>query len=1072
MTFDEKRLCELLGFTMSDEQLAAVTADLTEPLLVVAGAGSGKTTVMAARVLWAVAAGGVRPEEILGLTFTSKAAGEFGARVRSLLDRFFGGPAGGPTATGFDHDAAEPSVSTYHAFAHQLVAEHGLRIGIEPGARLLANNETAHLVYRELVNTRRTLTDQSTSMQTVVTAVVSLDQQLAEHAVSPRRLREFDAEVIARIENLGETGKTGKTVAKDREMLAVAQRRQQLSYIVDDVRARKTEQDVIDFADLLRFGHELAHRADVQQIIRERFSLVLLDEYQDTSIVQTELLSSLFGRGHSVTAVGDPLQAIYGWRGASIGAMEEFPGRFGQAEDRPAGICELGISQRSGANILAVANQIAEPLRSDSCHVVTLRPSVNEDGRSRRDGVRISLHETYAQEVEWVADRIAEQVDSGVSCADIAVLCRVARDFAPVQRALNNRGVSAAVSSAEGVLADPLVGEVLSVLAVLDDLAANPAMLSILLGPRLRIGARDLALLGNRAAELAQISRTDFLAPPGVVDLRDPLRGSDPVDLPSLVEALWDPGTDERYAYSAAARSRFAALSRQLEILRGHAGAPLPELVSRVMTTIGLDVEVRLAALAGDSEVIGSPPTSPPTHGLAATHSFMDLVHRYCATEARSSLAGFLSWVRLIEELGGDPDLEVPAVSNSVTLLTVHKAKGLEWDVVAVPFLSEGVFPTSRARPRWTSTVGEIPHLLRGDANRLVDLRDQGTIGHREFADGMKHHAEAEERRLAYVATTRPTRLLLASGHWWGPTQTRERAPSRYLMAAHETLVEHSPDDPWVGSSTYDKNPARESEQTFSWPPDLATASKKRREQAVALASGGLTSGLADMTTAAGSEELSVTEQDLVTDWDSDIELLLAERATGEFPPTSELPTTLTTTELMSAHRDRGAFLASRRRPLPRPPSPAASRGTRFHTWVEERFGQRPLFDELPGAWDEDVFTDTELADLQAGFLETPYANLIPHAIEVPFSIVIGGRVIRGRIDAIYFVDGQWQVVDWKTQLRASADPIQLAIYRAAWAQLAGITEDEIVGIFVYVHRGEITVFDDLPAAGDLLAPV
>lgn len=1055
MSFNETHLADLLGFTMSDEQLAAVTADLSEPLLVVAGAGSGKTTVMAARVLWAVAAGGVAPQEILGLTFTSKAAGEFGARVRSLLDRFFGGPVGGPAGP----DEADPSVSTYHAFAHQLVAEHGLRIGIEPGARLLADNETAHLVYRELVNTRRTLTDQSTSMQSVVAAVVSLDQQLAEHAVSPQRLRDFDGQVIARIDGLS------KTVLKDREMRAVAQRRRQLSYLVDDVRARKTELDVIDFSDLLRFGNELARRDDVQRIIRERFSLVLLDEYQDTSIVQTELLSSLFGRGHPVTAVGDPLQAIYGWRGASTGAMEEFPSRFGRDERQPARVCELGISQRSGANVLAVANQIADPLRSQSCQVVTLRPAITDTGRSRQDGVRVSLHETYSEEVEWVADRIAEQVDSGVKCADIAILCRAARDFAPIQRALDARGVSAAVSSAEGVLADALVSEVLSVLSVLNDLSANPAMVSILLGPRMRIGARDLALLGTRAAELAHAARVDLTSDAGVVDLREGARGRDPVDLPSLVEAMTDLGSADRYRYSDAARSRLVGLSRQLEMLRSHVGAPLPELVSRVVTTIGLDVEVRLAALTGDAEVIGSPPTSPPTHGLAAITSFTDLVHRYCATDTRASLAGFLAWVRLVEDLGGDPELDVPAPADSVTLLTVHKAKGLEWEVVAVPFMSEGVFPTSRSRPRWTTAVGEIPHRLRGDADRLVDLRDHGTAGHGEFAEGMKHHAEAEERRLAYVATTRPTRLLLASGHWWGPTQIRQRAPSRYLLAAQETLIEHHEADPWIGTSAFEKNPALESEPSYSWPPDLATASKRRRDEAVAL-----TESVARGSASSDHRTLTAIEQELAADWDSDIELLLAQRAAVESPVSTELPMTLSTTELLAARRDRSAFMASRRRPLPRPPSSAAARGTRFHTWVEERFGQRPLFDELPGALDEDLFMDSELADLQAGFLATPYADLTPHAVEVPFAIVIGGRLIKGRIDAVYQVDGQWQVVDWKTNLRASADPTQLAIYRAAWAQLAGVPEGEIAGVFVYVRRGDIEVFDNLPSASELLS--
>ncbi|NQU37676.1 MAG: ATP-dependent helicase, partial [Actinobacteria bacterium] len=587
---------------------------------------------------------------------------------------------------------------------------------------------------------------------------------------------------------------------------------------------------------------------------------------------------------------------------------------------------------------------------------------------------------------------------------------------------------------------------------------------SILLGPRLRIGARDLALLGARAAELAHNSKVERVSDGGVVDLRAGLNGRDPLDLPSLIEAVDNPGPAERYGYSDSARPRLAGLSRQLEMLRGHVGAPLPELVSRIVSTIGLDVEVRLAALTGDTEVIRSPETSPATRGLAAIHSFIDLVHRYCAMGSVASLAGFLAWVHLVDDLGGDPELDVPAPADSVTLLTVHKAKGLEWEVVAVPCLSEGVFPTSRSRPRWTTTVGEIPHRLRGDADRLVDLRDHGTAGHGEFAEGMKHQAEAEERRLAYVATTRPTRLLFASGHWWGPTQIRQRAPSRYLSAAHETLVEHPEADPWVATSAFDANPELESEPSYSWPPDLSTPSKLRRDAAVAL-----TNRLADGSELPDIGALSNAEQTLAADWDRDIELLLAERAAVERPTAADLPMTLSTTELLAARKDPAAFMASRRRPVPRRPSPSAARGTRFHTWVEERFGQRPLFEELPGALDEDLFMDTELAELQAGFLKTLYADLTPHAVEVPFAIVIDGRLIKGRIDAVYLVDGRWQVVDWKTNLKAYSDPTQLAVYRAAWAQLAEIPEDQISGVFVYVRRGEVDVFDDLPPLHELL---
>ncbi|HAM21679.1 MAG TPA: ATP-dependent DNA helicase, partial [Actinobacteria bacterium] len=181
MTFTVDQLNRILGFSMSDEQLAAVTADLDIPLLVVAGAGSGKTTVMAARVLWAVGTQQCAPDEIVGLTFTKKAAGELGSRIRQLLEKLFDDYP----PVGFDGEPGSPLVSTYHAFAHQFVAEHGLRIGVEPGARLLSETESLQEAYRVVVNTEYPLTGVGLAPVKLAEVVVKLDQQLSEHLATP-----------------------------------------------------------------------------------------------------------------------------------------------------------------------------------------------------------------------------------------------------------------------------------------------------------------------------------------------------------------------------------------------------------------------------------------------------------------------------------------------------------------------------------------------------------------------------------------------------------------------------------------------------------------------------------------------------------------------------------------------------------------------------------------------------------------------------------------------------------------------------------------------------------------------
>ena len=261
-------LAALLGFELSAEQRAAVTAPL-EPYVVVAGAGSGKTTVMTARVVWLVATGAVRPDQVLGLTFTTKAAGELAARVRRALTRLAG--------AGPDADGGEPTVSTYHAFAGRLIAEHGLRLGVEPGARLLTGGATQQLVHRVVARTTRDLSGYGSALQQVVEHVLALDAELAEHCVEPADLRAFDAGLLAELADVA------KPTAKTREVVAAATRRTELTHLVDEVRAAKSARDVLDFADQMRLGARLAQRhPEVGAALREQFAVVLLDEYQDT----------------------------------------------------------------------------------------------------------------------------------------------------------------------------------------------------------------------------------------------------------------------------------------------------------------------------------------------------------------------------------------------------------------------------------------------------------------------------------------------------------------------------------------------------------------------------------------------------------------------------------------------------------------------------------------------------------------------------------------------------------------------------------------------------------------------
>src|SRR3954471_22307032 len=268
---DRRQLCEALGVPFTEEQLAAITAPL-EPGLIVAGAGSGKTTVMAARVVWLVANDLVAPEEVLGLTFTNKAAAELASRItRSLA-------AAGISTRG--DDRGEPVVSTYHAFAGRLVTEHGLRLGVEPRSRLLADATRFQLAARVLRRHRGPIQHLTNPMSMLIGDLVGLESELSEHLVEPADLIAWDAEWIAELEREcaateGTNGTKGHCDAL-RAMAAVARKRQELAALVSAYRAAKRDLDAIDFGDQVALAARLAEVVPEAGLAeRERAGVVL-----------------------------------------------------------------------------------------------------------------------------------------------------------------------------------------------------------------------------------------------------------------------------------------------------------------------------------------------------------------------------------------------------------------------------------------------------------------------------------------------------------------------------------------------------------------------------------------------------------------------------------------------------------------------------------------------------------------------------------------------------------------------------------------------------------------------------
>jgi len=670
--------------------------------------------------------------------------------------------------------------------------------------------------------------------------------------------------------------------------------------------------------------------------------------------------------------------------------------------------------------------------------------------------VRTIVHETYAGELGWLAARVVETHETLVQAEaarpghlrrsglwrEIGVLVRDNRHAADVFDALTAAGVPVEIVGLQGLLRLPEVSEVVATLTLLDDLTANAELLQLLSGPRWAIGPRDLALLGRRARELAVLSDDGRPARRRPEELAEELRlavaGADPTEVVALSDALDDPGD---LPYSAEARERFALLAAELRHLRGHVGEPLLELVRRIIDTCGIDVE--LASSVSET-------------GRARRENldlFVKAVAEFQAIDGAVTLPALLSYLTAEDELGGGLDVATPSEADSVKLLTVHRAKGLEWDAVFLPGMCAEKFPHSTLRNQWPTSAHVLPIPLRGDVADLPALPEVSVDGLKQFRERAREHQQEEELRLGYVALTRPRHLLWVSSYCWNEQRKTPLGPSPYQETVREAMAGWgaSPEEWCDRPEKGQPNPAVVPGEAVSWPVTEQTAEALRRVAA------------AELVRAVSAEEpdgeLDLVEQAQVGQWDDDLERLLAEAREGstgvlEVP----LPSSLSATAVARLRDDPEAFVADLVRPMPRQPSPAARFGTRFHAWVEARFGQQQLLDpdDLPGRGDADIADDADLQELIARFEQGPFADRVPARIEAPFALVLGGQVVRGRIDAVYAEPGdRWLVVDWKTNRDQTADPLQLALYRIAWAELAGVPVERVDAAFHYVRTGD-----------------
>src|SRR6516165_8567291 len=898
VVYSPAQLARLLRLPEPTPEQAAVIAAPLGPLAVVAGAGSGKSETMAARLVWLVANGLVRPDRVLGLTFTRKAAAEFADRVRSRLERLRRAGLGdtGPTATTDPEDpfGGDPVIGTYHAYAGRLVGDNALREGLEPSMRLITPALSWQLAAQIVAAYDGPMNEVIWTPQTVTAAVLELAGDLSEHLRDAGDVIAVGRWLTAELEAL-----PGRAPGPVRKIMETQRAREQLLPLVEWYVAAKAAREVLDHGDQVALAAQIASRhPEVGAAERARFHVVLLDEYQDTSHAQLVLLRSLFGGGHPVTAVGDPCQSIYGWRGASAENLRRFTADFpvvarmrpfgASAPTGPAPVLVLSTSFRNAARVLDAAAVVQEELRYEAPDVPRL---VSGPDRGGRGAVACALLDTVTDEAGWVAGQIVGLLalgagqapdgqpwpdgrQAGVRPSDIAVLCRKRSQFVPLRRAIEARGVPVEVVGLGGLLVVPEVQDVVATLRVLYDAGASDALARLLTGPRWRIGPRDLVALGRRARDLIREHRAAGKAgqepagpeggaagaagqPRGDVKHADPLAEA-VTDLTaetgSLVEALDDLG-DPR-AYSPAGYARMHALAAELRRLRAHVGRPLADLAAEAERVLGLDIEV------------AARPGADPVAARADLDAFTDVADASTGEGDHGpepTLGAFLAYLTAAqqEEFG----LETGRVgeSDSVKLLTVHAAKGLQWPAVFVPGLAVGersqVFPARpRVSTRWTDNPRLIPFGLRGDAGDLPELLGLDTASLEAFGDACAARDLSEERRLMYVAATRAAFWLGCSGYWWGEGGSSRLGPSPFLEEVRKSGVARVTQ--WAGEPEPDaENPLLATVEAADWPATRAG----RRYEAVREAAALVEAALAQPAPAA--QDLNPRDTELTEAW-------------------------------------------------------------------------------------------------------------------------------------------------------------------------------------------------------------
>ena len=1017
-------------FELAPEKIQAIeNAPLDSPSLVVAGAGSGKTELLAVRVLWLVANGFARPEQILGLTFTKKAATELSKRIFEALIKL---RESSYWPEDLEFEFIAPTISTYNAFSNQIFRDNCLALGYENESTLLSEAAAFQLAREVCVrygsSVSGSLSEIELNLDNLVQKVLELSQAMSDNGQGADAVRELIEKTAYQISSLPK--KAGQQIDSRfgyiDAMVEALKPTPLIAELAEIFQQEKKKRSLVDYSDQVALAYKSVTEIDQAAVsIRESFGQVLLDEYQDTSVLQTKLLSELFSRT-SVFAVGDPNQSIYGWRGASSSNLDQFAVDFGTVNH-----FSLQTSWRNPIQVLEMANKIAEPLltpASFESQSTGIEPVMPVKLRAKQDAIAGITEFFFEQDIEQEAEKVASwlkpAVSSGKSCA---ILMRKRASMALFVDKLQRQGIDVEVVGLGGLLELPEIVDLVSALKVVQRTDSGTELIRLLTGARWRIGIKDIDRLFVIASKLSGPRQEGVF--------REEL---------SIVEAL-DAVLNQKLellnVFSEISLQRLKEAAKLFQNLRAATTLPLTDFVRVCAEELWLDIELR-----------ANPKLVNP---LAQLQSFYEIVSGFGAGSAGALLGQFLNWLDYAKT---KERFEIPIVTPGagvVQVLTVHAAKGLEWDYVAIPNMVEDDFPSKpRSVSGWLSGA-ELPFPLRGDAQSLpvFNLQQAHTQGDAKsaldkFKADNKEHQLREEFRLIYVAVTRSRQALLLSGSYWKPANAGHRTPSRFLTELAAGKFEF----PEILSA---ENPLDLTPRTQAWPLEPIGISHRA-----------VLNEAATLVDKAGRDIPNVIATDFLgSSLHEEIDLLLREqddrvRALSEV----RLPVRIPASKFKDFVFNMAGQAANYLRPIPTEPYRATKTGTEFHTWVEDF-----LISEVDNQTEQ-------IADLTEIFKASRFRGLRPAEVEVEINLTRGLNTFVCKLDAVFKIGERFEIVDWKTgsapegKAEQESMALQLALYRFAYSELRSIPIEKIDISFYFVADNLEITPEIVPGPADLMA--